>query len=247
MKKKLPGGQPGSGSREKNVTRTKRVRLSIIEKEEIYRCAYELLPKRGPIELLGVEADCAMSSFEHIVSTYRPEVLMLGEDRPEPEIIHELERIRLNYPNIGMVFSFLSYSYRDMELLRGLASKSEGGVAVFLKQSLTEIEQIIRIILAVAYGQTIIDPALTSLMFAGKPRHPILERLTSREAEILTLVSEGYTNAAIARALYIDIKTVENHLNSLYAKLRENGDFNDRHLRVTATRLCLRETEGLRL
>ena len=229
------------------MTGAKRVRLFVCEQEEIYRCAYELLPQRGPIELLGVSANCDVSSFRHIVSTYHPEVLLASNDRPERDVIRELERICLEHPDTSLVFSFLSYSYRDVELLRGLASKSEAGVAVFLKQSLKEIEQIVRIILAVAHGQTIIDPALTSLMFAGKPRSPLLEQLTSREAEILTLVSEGYTNAAIARALYIDIKTVENHLNSMYAKLRENGDFNDRHPRVTATRLCLQETEGLPL
>lgn len=229
------------------MTGAKRVRLFVCEQEEIYRCAYELLPQRGPIELLGVFADYDVSSFGHIVSTYHPEVLLVGNDRPERDIIRELERICLDHPDTSLVFSFLSYNYRDVELLRGLASKSEAGIAVFLKQSFKEIEQIVRIILAVAHGQTIIDPALTSLMFAGKPRSPLFEQLTSREAEILTLVSKGYTNAAIARALYIDVKTVENHLNSMYAKLRENGDFADRHPRVTATRLCLQETEGLPL
>ena len=80
-------------------------------------------------------------------------------------------------------------------------------------------------------------------MFAGKPENPFLKQLTARELEVLSLLSQGYTNSAIAEALYIDIKTVEHHLNSMYSKLKADSEFNGRHLRVSAMRLYL-ETMG---
>ena len=225
--------------------KSKIIRLLVIEKEEIYRCLYELLPSRGPIELVEVSAYYDISMLRHAVSTHNPEVLLLGTDRLGSNTMQELEEIRVQYPGIGMIFSLLWYSSQDIDSLRKFASKGEGGIAVFLKQSLKEIEQILDIIHAVAHGQTIVDPALTRLMFAEKHKHPLMEQLTRRELEILTLVSEGYTNAAIAKTLFIDAKTVENHLHNMYAKLRENSDFNDRHPRVTATRLCLQGTGAL--
>jgi DNA-binding NarL/FixJ family response regulator len=61
--------------------------------------------------------------------------------------------------------------------------------------------------------------------------------------EILNLLSQGYTNSAIAAALFIDIKTVEHHLNSMYSKLKSDPGYNSKHLRVSAARLYL-ETMG---
>ena len=100
-----------------------------------------------------------------------------------------------------------------------------------------------RTILAVSQGQVILDPPLATFMFAGKPECPFLKQLTARELEILGLLSQGYTNSTIAEALYIDIKTVEHHLNSMYSKLKADPEFNAKHLRVSAARLYL-ETMG---
>ena len=92
-------------------------------------------------------------------------------------------------------------------------------------------------------GHIVLDPALANFMFGAAPRHPFLEQLTGRELEILNLLARGYTNVAIAGALYIDVKTVEHHLNSLYGKLKADNDVHDRHMRVTAARLYLQEVE----
>ena len=61
--------------------------------------------------------------------------------------------------------------------------------------------------------------------------------------EVLNLLSQGYTNSAIAGTLFIDIKTVEHHLNSIYSKLKADPDYGNKHLRVSAARLYL-ETMG---
>jgi len=68
---------------------------------------------------------------------------------------------------------------------------------------------------------------------------PFLKQLTTRELEILSLLSQGYTNSSIADTLFIDIKTVEHHLNSMYSKLKSDPDYNTKHLRVSAARLYL--------
>lgn len=118
-------------------------------------------------------------------------------------------------------------------------------MALFLKQSLDQIEQLAGIILAASQGQVILDPALATFLFSEKTAYPFLTQLTSRESEILSLLAKGYTNAAIAQTLYIDVKTVEHHINSMYGKLRAEADFDNRHPRVSAARLYLEATGEL--
>jgi len=140
---------------------------------------------------------------------------------------------------MGIVILIVCYSSQDIELLRRLALCGESGMALFLKQSLDKIEQLCRTVLAVSQGQVILDPPLATFMFAGKPECPFLKQLTTRELEILSLLSQGYTNSSIAETLFIDIKTVEHHLNSMYSKLKADPDYNAKHLRVSAARLYL--------
>jgi len=226
-------------------TTSKTVRLFVVEEEEIYRYMYELLPSRGPIDLLGVSANYDLSMVSDAVSNHYADVLLVGSGKLEGDVIEELQQFRIQYPKVGMALFFSLYHSQDMEALRKLAVKGEGGVAVFLKQSLREIEQILGIILAVTRGHIILDPALANYIFGMKPKHPFLEQLTNRELETLSLVSKGYTNVAIAEALYIDVKTVEHHLNSMYSKLKAEDDVNNKHMRVTAARVYLQEVEGL--
>ncbi len=225
-------------------TKTKTVKLYVVEEQELYREVYKaILPAIASVELLEVSHNGNSGSLSRAVSELRPDVVLLSTKKLSTDIIEELEKIRVDYPNLGIVLLLVFYSAQDIELLRRLALKSEGGMALFLKQSLDQVDQLGRTILAVNQGQVILDPPLATFMFAGKPDCPFLKQLTARELEILSLLSQGYTNSAIAATLFIDIKTVEHHLNSMYSKLKADPDFNDKHLRVSAARLYL-ETMG---
>ena len=225
-------------------TKSETVSLYVVEEQEIYREIYSyILPTRASVELLRVSPNGEMGIMTQAVSELCPDVLLLSVKKLDVNIIEELERIRNNCPRMGIVILLVFYSSQDIELLRRLALSGESGMALFLKQSLDNIDQLCRTILAVSQGQVILDPPLATFMFAGKPECPFLKQLTTRELEILSLLSQGYTNSAIAETLYIDIKTVEHHLNSMYSKLKSDPDYNDKHLRVSAARLYL-ETMG---
>jgi DNA-binding NarL/FixJ family response regulator len=220
------------------------VSLYVVEEQEIYRDIYSyILPTRANIDLLRVSANGETGNMTRAVSELCPDVLLLSVKKLDVNIIDELEQIRNSYPQMGIVILLVFYSSQDIELLRRLALSGESGMALFLKQSLDNIDQLCRTILAVSQGQVILDPPLATFMFAGKPECPFLKQLTTRELEILSLLSQGYTNSAIAETLYIDIKTVEHHLNSMYSKLKADPDYNTKHLRVSAARLYL-ETMG---
>ena len=222
----------------------KTVRLFVLEEQEIYREVYKsIFPSSSPVELIEVSENGDIANLLTTVAKLRPDVVLLSTKKLDINIIEELERIRTDYPQVGIVLLLLFCSIQDIDLLRRLALKGAGGMALFLKHSLDHVDQFCNTILAVSQGQVILDPPLATFMFAGKPECPFLKQLTTRELEILGLLSKGYTNLAIAQTLFIDIKTVEHHLNSLYSKLKTDPDFNNKHLRVSAARLYL-ETMG---
>ena len=223
-----------------------RLKLLAIETDEIYRYVYERLAEETPIEL---RLHTAAELLEHADSHSNgnaPGVILYGLKKLDARALDELGEIRAAFPGCGLLLLFSSYGKNDIEPLRRLASGGEGGgMAVFLRQSLTSLVQLQGIISSVHHGQVILDPSLASVILNGKPESPFLKQLTPRETEILSLLAKGYTNTSIAGDLFIDIKTVEHHLNSIYSKLKTEEEHREKHLRVTATRVYLRDVEGV--
>jgi DNA-binding NarL/FixJ family response regulator len=216
------------------------ISLLVIEEQEIFRELYtHVLPRNANIDVLRVSGNGSKGSMIRAVAELNPRVMLLSIKKLDNDIIEELEKIRNSYPRMGIVILIVSYSSQDIELLRRLALCGESGMALFMKQSLDKVDQLCQTVLAVSQGQVILDPPLATFMFAGKPECPFLKQLTTRELEILSLLSQGYTNSSIADTLFIDIKTVEHHLNSMYSKLKADPDYNTKHLRVSAARLYL--------
>jgi DNA-binding NarL/FixJ family response regulator len=229
-----------------NPAKSENVSLYVVEEQEIYREIYHgIMSARADIQLLRISENGETGAMMQAVAELHPQVLLLSVKKLDVGIIEELERIRNSCPKMGIVILIIFYSSQDIELLRRLALRGESGMALFLKQSLDTVDQLCRTILAVSQGQVILDPPLATYMFAGKPDCPFLKQLTTRELEILSLLAQGYTNSAIADTLFIDIKTVEHHLNSMYSKLKADPEYNTKHLRVSAARLYLETMGGL--
>ena len=158
-------------------TESKIVKLYVVEEQEIYREVYKsIFPPGAPVELLAVSDNGEMGALAHAVSELRPDVVLLSTRKLETKIIEELEQIRTDYPKIGIVLLLLFCNTQDIDLLRRLALRGEGGMALSLKQSLDQIEQFTRTILAVSQGQVILDSPLATFMFAGKPECPFLKQ-----------------------------------------------------------------------
>jgi DNA-binding NarL/FixJ family response regulator len=220
------------------------VRLVVAEEQELYRNVYRTI---FPAETGIMPVDITMGIDYAIVSEklteHRPDVLLMSTMKLEREVIETLQQVRSDFPDVGVMMTFLLYSNENVRLLRQLVIGARGGVALFLKQSLVKIDEFCGIIISVAGGQVIIDPTITNPMFSEKQEDMLLRGLTARELEILDLMAKGYTNAAIAETLFIDIRTVENHINNVYSKLKADARFSNRHPRVSAARLYL-ETTG---
>jgi len=230
-------------------TKPKTVRLYVVEEQEIYREVYKAALSfdmlKMPLDLLGIAADGDLASAGQVISRLSPDVLLVGTKRLDLDLIKELERVRTDNLSLGVVLLLVSYDIEGIQALRKIATKGEGGMALFLKQSLDHIEQLSGIILVASQGQVILDPTLATFLFTEKSGCSLLDQLTTRESEILNALAKGYTNAAIAQSLFIDVKTVEHHINSMYSKLKAEASFDHRHPRVSAARLYLEATGEL--
>ena len=222
------------------------INLCIVEEVEIYREIYKsVFSLDNRIRILGNFLYDDFQALRTGLKTRRPDVLLLGTRRLESSTITELEDIRENFPEIGIVLLLMIYDLNNIQLLKKLASRGGTGMAVFLKQSLQRVDELYSIIDSVNGGHVILDPALTSLLFSERKGHPLVNEFTQRELEILSLIASGYTNSAIAETLYIDIRTVQRHINNMYCKVRNETDVSNKHLRVSAARIYLENTGEL--
>jgi DNA-binding NarL/FixJ family response regulator len=222
------------------------IKIYAVESQEVFAIVYQSVFKaESGCELLGLAQAAEPRAIKEALAAQQPDVLIIGTRALDADLIKSVQVIRDAFPRVGNVLLFDSYLPEGIKLLSKLARMNEAGMAVFLKRSLERVDQLLRIVTAVSERQFILDPALTNLLFTEKHTHMFLKGLTSREMEILALIAKGFNNTAIADALYIDIKTVRRHINSIYGKLKADVDFNHKHARVSATRLYLETTGDL--
>jgi DNA-binding NarL/FixJ family response regulator len=102
---------------------------------------------------------------------------------------------------------------------RELLSSRSGKVGYLLKDRVMDIEQFVEAVRRVAAGGTVMDPEVVSQLVNGRARHDAMRRLTPREREVLALMAEGRSNAAIAGTLVVSEKAVSKHIANIFLKL----------------------------
>lgn len=109
-------------------------------------------------------------------------------------------------------------AYVEQLYARELLASGNGGVGYLLKDRVANVAEFVDGVRRVVAGGTVIDPEVIAAIMARKREEP-LDRLTPREKEVLALMAEGRSNAAIAAALRFSEKAVAKHTNSIFTKL----------------------------
>jgi DNA-binding NarL/FixJ family response regulator len=117
-----------------------------------------------------------------------------------------------------------------------------GGVGYLLKERVTEIEEFTDALRRVARGELVMDPLVAAKMMGRRRTESVLERLTPRELEVLSLMAEGRSNHAIATRLVLTAKTVETHVRTIFQKL-DLPQAADDHRRVRAVLQFLEQSQ----
>ncbi len=134
---------------------------------------------------------------------------------------------------IMVLSQYVEVSYADELLATG-----DGGVGYLLKDRVSDLDDFLAAIEAVAGGGTVLDPLVVRQLM-GRHRDPLAD-LTPREREVLALMAQGRSNTAIAAELSITLAGVEKHTQRIFAKLGLLPDDDSAHRRVAAVLAFLR-------
>jgi DNA-binding NarL/FixJ family response regulator len=119
-----------------------------------------------------------------------------------------------------------------------LLADGRGGIGYLLKDRILDVDDFVAAVQRVGAGGTALDPEVVAQLVARGSDGP-LAVLTPRELEVLGLMAEGRSNAAIADRLFLTVGAVEKHVANIFAKLRLPPSPED-HRRVLAVLAYLR-------
>jgi DNA-binding NarL/FixJ family response regulator len=109
--------------------------------------------------------------------------------------------------------------YVEQLYARELLADRAGGVGYLLKDRVFTDDQFVDVLRTVAKGGTVMDPEVVAELLIRRSRDAPITRLTDRERDVLALMAEGRSNAAIAQQLFVSEKAVSKHCTSIFAKL----------------------------
>lgn len=194
----------------------------------------------GLLERFGHQVT-AVADADALVETVTrscPDVVVTDVRMP-PKFVDEGLRVavylRERYPGLGVLAlsQYVAKSYASTLL----DSRGGAGVGYLLKERVGNVTEFLEAVDRVAAGETVIDPEVVRQLL--QQREDPLRALTAREREVLGLMAEGRSNAAVARELLITEAAVSKHIANILAKL-ELSPNEDRNRRVLAVLAYLR-------
>jgi DNA-binding NarL/FixJ family response regulator len=174
------------------------------------------------------------------IEDHRPDVVLTDIRMPpnrKDEGIQIARHCRAAHSTIGVV---LLSQYVEPSYVRVLLDQGTEGRGYLLKEHLADLDDLLVAITSVACGGSAIDPKVVQSLVQARALDDDtrMERLSPRERQVLALIAEGRTNAAVAQQLVLSQHAVEKHINSIFSKLNLSGD-QELHPRVRATLMYL--------
>lgn len=182
---------------------------------------HEVVAEAGDVEELMAAVDLA------------PDVLIVDIRMPPTYTTEGLDAaIALRRARPDQAVLVLS-AYVETAYAVRLLAEGAAGVGYLLKDKVTDPDQLVDAMRRLVAGESVVDPDLvTSMLQIRRVRSP-LEQLSAREVEVLALMAEGRSNAAIADRLCLTQRTVESHVRSIFTRLDLAPGVED-HRRVRA-------------
>jgi DNA-binding NarL/FixJ family response regulator len=202
-----------------------------------------LLTETPGIELLATATNPV--ELHAAVEAHRPDAVLTDIRMPPTfttEGIDAAKRIRAEFPDTGVV---VLSQYIEEEYAFELLSDGVAGLGYLLKERVSQVDELVGALQAVARGGSVLDPKVVEGLMARKTSQessPLLG-LTERELEVLRELAAGRSNAATAGALFMSERAVEKHISSVFQKLDLTQE-SDVNRRVMAVLVFLEATGG---
>ncbi len=213
-----------------------RVRVVIAEDSVLLREGLtRLLTDRGHEVVAGVgDGEGLVKTVTDLAARGELPDVVVADVRMPPthtdEGVRAAVRIRADHPGVGVL---VLSQYVEERYATELLASSSRGVGYLLKDRVADVREFTDAVVRVSRGGTALDPEVVAQLLGRSRRQDVLEGLTPREREVLGLMAEGRTNAAIARRLVVSDGAVEKHVSNIFMKLglaQSDGD----HRRVLA-------------
>ncbi|WP_199487279.1 response regulator transcription factor [Actinomadura spongiicola] len=204
-----------------------------------------VLPREGLVALLDrfghrvVASVGDSATLAAAVAEHRPDVVITDVRMP-PTFTDEGLRtaVALRAERPGLPVLVLSQYVATAYAAKLLESTDSGGVGYLLKDRVLDVGDFVEGVERVAAGGCVIEPEVVRQLITR--RNDPLGRLTPREREVLALMAEGRSNAAITKRLMVSEKVVGKHINAIFTKLDLPADSTEDHRRVRAVLAYLR-------
>src|SRR6478609_6772344 len=169
------------------------------------------------------------------VRSYTPDVAIVDVRMPPRNVDDGLvaaTEIRRTLPDVGVLV--LSQHLEPSYMLE-LVGEDASGVGYLLKDRVRDVAEFVDAVERVAAGGTAFDPEVVKSLVGGQ-RRSVLDDLSDRERDVLSLLAEGRSNRAIGKLLHLSQRAVERHVQAIFLKLRlsDTEDDNRRVLAVLA-------------
>ena len=193
------------------------IRLVIADDQALVRAGLRLiLEAEDDLDVVAEAADGEEAIAVIIASD--PDVVLMDVRMPRTDGITATRRLRAEHADAPPVLMLTTFE--DDEVLWGAI---ESGAAGFLLKD-SPADDLVTAIRTTAAGGSWLDPRVTPRLLARLRAAPradtqVLERLTSRELEVLAMMARGHTNNEIADGLYVSERTVKSHVTSIFVKL----------------------------
>ena len=191
------------------------IRVLIAEDQKILRDTYlHTLEETPNISVVGSVADGEAAVAE--ARQLQPQVVLLDIQMPKASGIEVTRWVRANVKDVGVL---VLTAYNDDPYVTAVLQAGANGYVL----KTASPEELIQAVRDVHEGKSVLDPSVTqklmSHFFTGSKK-PIVEPLTDRELEVLSLAAKGFTNKAIGVQLGISDRTVQGHLAHIFDKLQ---------------------------
>jgi DNA-binding NarL/FixJ family response regulator len=213
------------------------MRVVVAEDSVLLREGIARLLSESGFEVVGQAADA--DDLIRKVGAHHPDVAVVDIRMPPTNTDDGLQaalRIREDHPQTGVLV--LSAYVEDAYAMQLVADSAEG-VGYLLKDRVADVDGFVDAVRRVADGGSALDPHVVSSLLGRAGRDDPLADISRREREVLELMAEGRSNAAIAERLVITERAVEKHVTSIFGKLGLTPAAED-HRRVLAVLTYLR-------
>ena len=222
-----PGGMP-----------TEKTRVAIVEDEALFReMLVEVLSRRTGLEIVGT-ADQGEKAIA-LARERKPDVVLMDiELAGEMDGIDVALAIKRESPGIGIV---ILSAHDDPRYITSLPLGEGMGWGYLLKQTVRDVSMVVQAIEGCARGMVVMDP---TVMARVHPRGGSeVGKLTPRQQDVLRLLAQGLNNAAIAKQLSLEGRSIESYINVIYQRLGLSGE-PEINMRVKAALAFVKSSQG---